>query len=266
MTSLIIEDAKQYGSSEKLAARARLAAKYTISDQPWFAWVASRLPMRDGDRILDVGCGPAWFWEGAVDALPEGIRLTLTDLSTGMVDEAMERCASLPFAALAGQVADAASLPFEDGSFDGVIAMHMLYHVRDPAAAIAEMHRVLKPGGFLGVTTNGADNMRRLHELTAAFGGTPCDPAAAAFGFAEARTGLQDQFGNIESHVHPARLRLTNQDDIFLALTSYPPGNQADDQQLLAFKEAIRSAFAAEGGALEVQKESGLFLAKKAVS
>lgn len=72
----------------------------------------------------------------------------------------------MPFASVTGQQANATALPFEDGSFDAVIAMHMLYHLPDPAKGFAEMHRVLKPGGFLAVTTNGAGNMRELYALT----------------------------------------------------------------------------------------------------
>lgn len=62
----------------------------------------------------------------------------------------MERCQSLPFRSVRDQLADASAIPFEDGSFDAVIAMHMLYHLPDPTKGIAGMYRVLKPGGFLG--------------------------------------------------------------------------------------------------------------------
>jgi len=57
--------------------------------------------------------------------------------------------------------------------------MHMLYHLPDPAKGIAEMFRVLKPGGFLAVTTNGAGNTRKMYELTTVFGSPPHDPAGA---------------------------------------------------------------------------------------
>lgn len=263
MTSLATGNAKQYGNSQNLAARARLASQYTVSDRPWFPWIASHLPLKAGDRIVDVGCGPAWFWEAVTDAVPRDLDLTLTDLSQGMVDEAMKRCAPLPFGSVNGGVADAAALPFEDERFDGVVAMHMLYHVADPVAAVADMFRILKPGGFLAVTTNGTNNMRRLYELTTTFGGTPYDPAAAAFGFTHAEALLQERFGNVKRYIHPAHMVVTDPNDVYLALTSFPPGDQAGEGQLSAFKEAIRSAFAEGGGVLKVQKESGLFLAVK---
>ncbi len=183
-----------------------------------------------------------------------------------MVQEAVERCGPLPFASVTGQQADATALPFEDGSFDAVIAMHMLYHLPNPSKGIAEMHRVLKPGGFLAVTTNGAGNMRELYALTTVFGSPPFDPAGAAFGYDAAEQIMQAQFGNVTMTHHPARLRVTEPEDVFLALTSYPPGDSADEAQLAAFRNAITEAFQAGNGVLEVGKESGLFISRKVAS
>jgi ubiquinone/menaquinone biosynthesis C-methylase UbiE len=240
-----------------------LSAEYTIAETAWFPWVADHLPLKPGDQVLDVGCGPAWFWAAIARMMPAGIHLTLADLSPGMVEEAIERCSSLPFGSVTGRTADAGALPFEDARFNGVIAMHMLYHLPDPAIAVAEMFRVLKPGGFLAITTNGADNMRKMYELTTAFGGTPYDPAAAVFGYEAAERLMRAQFGNATFHEHPARMRVTEPEDVFLALTSYPPGDRASDAQIAAFKAAIDAAFTRGGGALEVEKETGLFVAIK---
>jgi len=263
MSSMTSGNAKQYADSRKLAARARLNSEYTIADIGWFPWVARQLPLEVGNRVLDVGCGPAWFWAAVADQLPARLDLTLTDLSPGMVQEAIERCRPLPFGSVTGQQADASALPFEDDSFDAVIAMHMFYHLADPLKGIAEMHRVLKPGGFLAVTTNGVGNMRGLYELTAVFGSPPHDPAGAAFGYDTAERLMHEQFGNVGMTEHPARLRVTEPEDVFLALTSYPPGDEADETQLAAFQDAINAAFRAGKGVLEVEKQSGLFISRK---
>jgi ubiquinone/menaquinone biosynthesis C-methylase UbiE len=265
MSSISSDNAKQYADSRKLAARARLNKEYTIAETGWFPWVAKQLPLKSGDRVLDIGCGPGWFWAATIGALPERLDLTLADLSPGMVQEAVERCQELPFASVRGQQADAAAIPFEDGSFDAVVAMHMLYHLPDPAAGIADMYRVLKPGGFLAVTTNGVGNMRKMYELTTVFGSAPFDPAAASFGYDTADRLMRSQFGNVTMSQHPASLRITEPEDVFLALTSYPPGDEASEAQLIEFRKAIANAFQQGNGVFEVEKETGLFLSQKMI-
>jgi SAM-dependent methyltransferase len=62
-------------------------------------------------------------------------------------------------------VADAAHLPVADGSVSVVLAMHMLYHLADPEAGVAELARVLVPGGLVVVSTNHSRDKRELDEL-----------------------------------------------------------------------------------------------------
>jgi SAM-dependent methyltransferase len=256
--------ARQYATSERLAARGRLHRNHTVAETPWFEWVAAHLPLTDGARVLDAGCGPGWFWQAGAPALPQRLTLTLADISPGMIAEATTRGRTLRTWTVEGVVADAQALPFPDASFDTVVAMHMLYHVPDQQAAIAEMHRLLKPGGTLAVTTNGAGNLSQLYALTTVFGSDPVDPSGAAFGFDRALDLLGARFGNVRRHIHPGHLRITDAEDVFLALTSYPPGDQADDLTLAAFRAAIADAFAKGGGALVADRQVGLFLSRKA--
>lgn len=264
MSQITEEMDRQYSDSQKLAARARLSGGFSRAEVPWFTWVAQHIKAAPGARILDVGCGPAWFWPEVMAVLPAGLDLTLFDQSPGMVAEAEERCRPLSLAKLAGQVGDAASLPFPDASFDVVIAMHMLYHVENQPKAIAEFFRVFEPGGMLVVTTNGRSNMRELYGLTTVFGSAPHDPAGAIFGFERATEIVQAKFGNAEQKTHPATMRVTDPDVVFLALTSYPPGDTAPPERKSAFRAAIAAAFEAGGGAMNVTRETGLVLAHKA--
>jgi len=263
MSSITSGNAAQYSDSSKLAARGRLNREYTIAETGWFPWVARQLPLKSGSRVLDIGCGPGWFWASVTKDMPEGLHLMLADQSSGMVEEALTRCSTLPFASVAGQQADAIALPFGDATFDLVIAMHMLYHVADQPKAIAEMLRVLKPGGTLAVTTNGIGNMKEIYALTTVFGSSPVDPGGAGFSYARAEELMHGTFGNVAFSQHPAHMRITEPEDVFLALTSYPPGDGADETQLAAFREAIAAAFKPGNGVLEVGKETGLFLSRK---
>jgi len=263
VSSITMGNSDQYGTSRKLAARARLHQEYTIAESPWFPWIARQLQLNTGDSILDIGCGPGWFWAAVADILPDKLKLMLTDLSPGMISEAIERCRPLRFGSVDGREADAVDLPFEDDSFDMVVAMHVMYHLPDPATGIAEVFRVLKPGGRFAVTTNGVENMREIYELTTVFGNAPSDPSGAAFGYDLAERLMQSQFGNVVMSEHPARLSISDPEDVFLALTSYPPADSADEPQLLALRDAIGLAFERGNGLLEVQKAAGLFVSRK---
>ncbi len=77
-------------------------------------------------RILVVGCGDKRY------EAPPGVTIVYTDVA---------------FGPLAQYICDAHDLPFEDGSFDLVMAIAVLEHVVDPARCVAEFHRVLRPGG-----------------------------------------------------------------------------------------------------------------------
>ncbi|MGO8134430.1 SAM-dependent methyltransferase, partial [Rhizobium ruizarguesonis] len=62
LSSIPADHAYQSGALRKLAARARLHRQYTIAETAWVPWVATQLSLKQGDRVLDVGGGPAWFW------------------------------------------------------------------------------------------------------------------------------------------------------------------------------------------------------------
>jgi ubiquinone/menaquinone biosynthesis C-methylase UbiE len=100
--------------------------------------------VKKGDRVLDVGCGPGL---AATAAIERGASAVGIDFSEAMVDEA--RCLN---PGMEFRVADAHSLPFEDGSFDVVLSNLTVHHLGDPDKFLAEVFRVLRPGGRLGFT------------------------------------------------------------------------------------------------------------------
>ena len=105
-------------------------------------------------RVLEVGAGTAAFAARLRVALPEA-DLVVTDQSERFVDLARER-------GLTSKVADVQRLPFADASFDVVCAMWMLYHVPDLHQGLAELARVLRPGGLIVAATNGDEHVADL--------------------------------------------------------------------------------------------------------
>jgi len=145
---------EQYAREDNLRARQSIYANAEGPDAREIAFdaVAETRPI----RVLEVGGGQGELAGRLSREL--GVELTLVDQSERMVEIARER-------GLDAQVCDVQRLAFGDGSFDCAIAAWMLYHVQDVDLAVAELARVLKPGGRLVAVTNGAGHLRELREL-----------------------------------------------------------------------------------------------------
>jgi SAM-dependent methyltransferase len=256
----------QYRDSSKLAARARLHGKYAQTEAPWFTWIAGKAALQPGWRVLDIGCGPGWFWTEAAESLPDSLSIQLADISPGMIDEAVTRVRNLErWADVEGTVTDVMALPLPDASFDAVLALHMLYHAAGPADAITEIARVLKPGGVAIVTTNGQNDCAELYDLGyRAFGGKPGNPIAGLFDIEMAGPMLKAVFADVDYMPFRSHLVCTDPADVCAFLTSYPPGDGAPPDRQARLREITDAAFGDNGGVLEIGKVVGLFRCRKA--
>ena len=114
------------------------------------------LGLRPGDLVLDVGTG---FGRHTFELARRGHHVVAVDLAA---DEVLGTKATLHAMAEAGEIAagtdvgvlrgDATRLPFVDGAFDAVLTSEVLEHVPDDVGALAEMSRVLRPGGVFAAT------------------------------------------------------------------------------------------------------------------
>jgi ubiquinone/menaquinone biosynthesis C-methylase UbiE len=98
-----------------------------------------------GAAVLDVGTGPGVLLMELARRRPD-LRLTGIDVSADMVARATRNLARFGDRATA-QVADVAALPFPDGSFDLIVSSLSVHHWPDPAAAVPQLARVLRPAG-----------------------------------------------------------------------------------------------------------------------
>jgi SAM-dependent methyltransferase len=145
---------EEYASEAGLEGR-RAAYRYAEGpDAPQLAFeaVAEATPR----RVLEVGCGPGEL--SARVAAELGAEVVALDISPRMVELARGR-------GIDARVGDVQDLPFEDAEFDCAIAAWMLYHVPDVDRGLAELARVLRPGGRLVAVTNSLEHLRELREL-----------------------------------------------------------------------------------------------------
>jgi ubiquinone/menaquinone biosynthesis C-methylase UbiE len=178
----------QYQDATNLDARVQLHLLFSTNKYGWQRWCFDQCALPADAHVLEIGCGPAHLWTMNLDRVPPGWCITLSDFSSGMLEQA-ERNLGSHTAAFRFEIADAQRLPFEANTFDAVIANHMLYHVPDRARALAEMQRVLKPGGTIYLATNGLKHLRELDDLQHRF-----DPQAD-FGWSQ----LAPQFFSLDT-------------------------------------------------------------------
>ena len=255
----------QYRDSSRLAARARLHVKYGTAPVAWFPWLATQVDWRPRARVLEVGCGAGWMWAEAAARLPSDLDLTLTDLSRGMVNEAVERVSSLGrYHRTSGRVADVQALPFRAGSFDVVVANYVLHHVPDARRGVSELARVLRPSGVAVVACVGDGHLAELHQIRReVFGEQWADTISGAFGATTGAQVLPARFGQVDWRPYRDRLDCRDPDDVVEYLASTPPVEDASTRQRERVVEAVRARFTAGGGRLRVSKDTGLFLCRR---
>ncbi len=103
------------------------------------------LAPRAGERALDIGCGPGLTTEALARAVGAHGRVSGVDIAPAMLSIARRHCASLPQVAF--ELADVTRLPYADASFDVALASQVYEYVGEVDAALAELARVIRPGG-----------------------------------------------------------------------------------------------------------------------
>ena len=174
---------QEYATEDGLRTRAQVYHGIAGPD----AWdvVVAEIAAAAPTRVLEVGCGWGDLAVRLRDVL--GVEVVAVDSSPRMVELTRER-------GVDARVADVQELPFADGEFDCVTANWMLYHVADVDRGIAELARVLRPGGRLVAATNG---LRHLEEIWSLVGRNRADEPVRFF----AESGeafLRRQFERVE--------------------------------------------------------------------
>jgi arsenite methyltransferase len=107
--------------------------------------VLKALELRKGERVLDIGSGPGLLAYDIATLVGRDGHVCGIDISEAMLTMSRKRCADLRWAEF--QRADATNLPYPDDSFDAAVSTQVYEYVTDIPVALAELYRVVRPGG-----------------------------------------------------------------------------------------------------------------------
>lgn len=255
---------EQYRDDGNLAARQSI---YTFQRPVMDIWngALDLAAMRGDETVLDIGCGNGMYL-GVLRSRGHRGLVCAADLSAGMLQSARSAAGVWPLL-----VSDAQAIPFADDSFDVTLAMHMMYHVPDRTLAIAELRRVLRPGGAALVVTNSEMHFQELDDLlvecAAAVTGITRLPARSHINFTMESGGaeLGAVFSSVNAHDFVSRLVVDQVEPVLDYARSMSMFVADDEGQLdVVLRELERrvAASIAANGHFRVRTASGCFVCR----
>ena len=260
---------EQYENASNLRARINIHETYSVNQYGWMRWYFDGLDLSKPCKILELGCGNANLWQRNMDRIPNNLDITLSDFSRGMLSDAKttlgKRAHNFNF-----QIIDAEDIPYEDDSFDIVIANHMLYHVDDIEKSLSEINRVLKPGGSLYCSTVGQNHMMEIRDIMLRFKSETMDikssDITSRFNLENGVEKLKKLFDCIEMKRYDDNLIVTEATPIMDYMFSMP-GNVREsfnEERFQVLNKYLKDRIAAEGG-IYITKDTGYFKGQKSI-
>ena len=256
--------AEQYKDASNLDARIALHERFSVNRKGWVRWLFEQLELPARSDVLEVGCGPAELWVKNADRIPAGWEILLSDFSHGMLGEAQDRLRAVDHE-LAFEVIDAGQIPLPDESFDCVIANHMLYHVPDRPRALAEIKRVLRPGGLLFASTLSGDTLEEMGEAVrwaTTRANFQQQRMAGKFLLDNGAAQLEPFFPEVEVREYEDALEITETEPLLDYYRSMILDEPLREDELGAIAARV-SEVIDERGSFHVRKRSGVFRAVK---
>ncbi|WP_314592007.1 class I SAM-dependent methyltransferase [Paenibacillus terrigena] len=262
---------RQYVNSGNFNARIYLNRMFSTNQFPWPCWIFDQFKLMDHAKVLELGGGNGLLWMANAQRIPAQWEITVTDISSGMLVDARGNLDALR-GRLHFEVMDAEQIQYPDSTFDIVIANHMLYHVQDRRRALAEIKRVLKPGGTFYASTVGNRNMLEMRELVHEF--DPHSKYNEVLGSIETRFSLEngreqllEYFGDVQLILYNDSLLVTESEAVVkyvLSLNGFSSDQVVLDQGSVDhFKEFIDRKMTQSNGQIYIQKSSGIFISSR---
>lgn len=262
LTSMEKSLKNQYQNATNITSRINLHQLYSTNKKGWFPWIYEQCDIHSNMNILEIGCGDGTLWTSVIDKLPDNINIILSDISKGMIRDVRR---NIPRSDNRFQFAelDCHNIPYEDNTFDIVIANHVLFYCSNISKVCSEIKRVLKPNGKLICSTYGKHHMQEINRLVKAFDKRivlSSEKLYENFGLDNGRSILSDYFNDIKELTYEDSLIIPDAEPLISYILSCH-GNQ--NQYILDhykdFSHFVTRHTSRSDG-FHVTKEAGVFI------
>lgn len=237
-------------------------------------WMLEVLPLEQGMSILDVGCGAGKQCFSYLTYLSGKAEITGTDISDELMAKAEEENKKLGNRVTFKKMDFNKEFTFADNRFDLVSCSFAIYYAEDIPFTIKEMHRVLKPGGYLFTTGPMPENKQMFYEIISEATGREIPPMPGSSRYAsEILDTVKAQFSEVDVHIFENPLtfpevgpfidytRASLSEDRLLWNTFFQ--TKADFELIMADITTVAENWFKRDGELVMTKVVGGILAKK---
>ena len=221
---------KNYLQSDNLEKRINIHI-YSTAEETWYQWLFEKFELKENMQVLDVGCGNAELWLEMRENIPNGVCITLVDVSRAMLDKAKKKIMTYESDFKERNIKfiykemDATKLSI-DGIYDRVMANHMLYHIDADKreCLIKRMSELTKVNGKFFASTVGENHMKEIFDLIQGFAPEAEVPSWMSQGFSleNGEEQILPYFSKVKVLKHDNNLLVPDVDVIFNYLASLP--------------------------------------------
>ena len=247
----------QYKDSKNLNQRISIHDKYSTNKQGFGNWIFSNYKILKGVSILELGCGTCNMWIKRDKEIDMASKIVLSDISLGMIEESKKNLSM--YSKIEYKNINIENIPYEDESFDIVIANMMLYHVSNIDNALKEVRRVLKKGGVFYCATYGENGIVPYLATILSSCGMK-DNSNKNFTLQNGKSYLDKVFNDVIRLDYEDSLEVTDVDDIIDYLYSLSSITNLNLKSKDIIKEELIKNM--KDGIRYIPKEYGMFISK----
>ncbi|MDD3222820.1 MAG: methyltransferase domain-containing protein [Clostridia bacterium] len=253
----------QYQNASNISSRISLHCLYSRNEQGWFPWIFEQCSLGPDMKVLEIGCGDGSLWTNNLAGIPENMDITLSDISEGMLRDT-RRSLGKKGSPFTFKAFDCHHIPYEDESFDLVIANHLLFYCEDIPQVCREVHRVLKPSGRFLCSTYGKKHMQEITQLVQAFDEhivLSADKLYEHFGRENGEDILKPCFSKIQWNTYEDSLFVPDAEPLIAyVLSCHGNQNQYIPEHYSEFRSFVKRKI---GKGLSISKDAGVFICQK---